>query len=359
MTVPRIIIGNLLAEDTFAREAGLNPRVVTKKVVDAISAQATLLRVFAGEDDLLWTPHPVDPDRVADLPGLARPRLVSGPLEALPRARQLLAWGETGAVAELRRRIEAGPDERFPAADPRIAARVNHRSFLLGADTPASWRLPGTKMLTCLPELEHYLATMDRPPRDWVLKSPWSAAGRLRHVGTGRTVDPTGRRHVIDLFHRFDELLFEPWVARTADHGVCGVAGDTGATGLRCHRQFVDGYGRFRSIRIPAADPDSPPGLRPAAARAAELLVAQGYRGPFGTDGFSYQDAGGGSRTREVCEINARLTFGHIANEIRERLFPGADLSLLLGVPPEGGRYLPLLHPAGDEPTRAGLLIPA
>ena len=356
MTVPRIIIGDFLTEDTFARDSGLNPRVVTKKVVHSISAQATLLRIFAGEADLLWTPHPVDPERVADLPGLARPRLVSGPLEDLPRAREVLAWGETRAAAKLRRRIGAASDERFPASDPRIAAKVNHRSFLLGA-APVDWNLPGAKMLTCVPELEHYLASMESPPPTWVLKSPWSAAGRLRHVGSGSTVDAESRRHVIDLFFRFDELLFEPWVERTGDFGVCGVVGDEGATGLDAHRQFVDGYGRFRSIRIREEDPDLPAGLMEGATHAADLLRDAGYRGPFGTDAFTYRGPTGLPLFRSACEINARLTFGHIAHELRKRLFPDADLTLLLGNPPEKGRYLPLLHPAEDELTRIGLLL--
>jgi len=355
--VPRIILGDFLCEDTFARDSGLNPRVVTKKVIRSISAQATLLRVFAGEDDLLWTPLPVDPDRLADLPGLARPQLVSGPQEELPDAAEVLAWGETKAVRSLRQRTGAGPDERFPAAAPDIAARVNHRSFLLEADAAAPRRLPGAKMLTCVPELEHHLESMARPPHSWVLKSPWSAAGRLRHVGTGLTIEQDARRHVIDLFYHFDELLFEPWVARVADYGVCGVIDDEGIRWLRAHEQFVDGYGRFRSIRIWAGDPGLPAEILPAAKQVGELLRKAGYRGPFGTDAFRYEGPEGIPVLREVSEVNARLTFGHIAHALRERLFPGEDLTLLLGVPPEEGRYVPLLLPSEDETTQAGLLI--
>ncbi len=357
MTVPRIIIGDFLCEDTFARDSGLNPRVITKKVVRSISAQATLLRVFAGDDDLLWTPLPVDPERLADVPGLARPRLASGPQEDLPAAAEILAWGETKGVRKLRQRLFAGLDGRFPASAPDIAARVNHRGSLLEAECAAPWRLPGAKMLTCVPELEHYLETMDRPPLRWVLKSPWSAAGRLRHVGSGLTVEQDSRRHVIDLFHRFDELLFEPWLERIADYGVCGVIDDEGVGELRCHEQFVDGYGRFRSIRIRAGELAVPAEFSHAAARTGEWLRNAGYRGPFGTDAFRYEPADGETGLREVSEVNARFTFGHIAHALRERLFPGTDLTLLLGKPPEEDRYVPLLHPTEDEPTQAGLVI--
>jgi hypothetical protein len=357
MTVPRIIIGDFLCEDTFARDSGLNPRVLTKKVVQSVSAQATLLRAFAGEGDLLWTPLPIDPARLAEVPGLARPELVSGPQEELPAADRVLAWGETRAVRDLRRRLGATADDQFPAAEPAAAAKVNHRSFLLDAGSPALWRLPGAKMLTCIPELEQYLATMDTPPGQWVLKSPWSAAGRLRHVGSGARVEPDARRHVIDLFYRFDELLFEPWVERVADYGVSGVVTDVGVAELARHRQSVDGYGRFRSIRVLPDRSGFPPGLLDAANRAGDLLREAAYRGPYGTDAFEYRGPDDTALLRPVSEINARLTFGHIAHELRERLFPGSDLTLLLGVPPDEARYVPLLHPAEDDSTQAGLLI--
>lgn len=357
MNVPRIIIGDFLCEDTFARDSGLNPRVVTKKVIQSISAQATLLRIFAGEDDLLWTPLPVDPDCLADVPGLARPRLVSGPQEELPQASEILSWGETRAIRNLRRRLRAGPDLRFPASAPDVAARVNHRGFLLEAKVAKRWHLPGAKMLTCVPELEHYLGSMAGPPPDWVLKSPWSAAGRLRYVGSGLTVEPDARRHVIDLFYRFDELLFEPWVTRVADYGVCGVVDDEGVRSLCAHEQSVDGYGRFRSIRIRADQSGLPPVIVRAAEQVGELLQAADYRGPFGTDAFRYEDQEGAPVLREVNEVNARLTFGHIAHRLREQLFPGSDLTLQLGLPPDGVHYLPLLHPLKDDSTQAGLLI--
>ncbi len=356
MRVPRIIIGNFLCEDTFARNAGLNPRIITKKVTLSVSALATLLRVCAGDDDLLWTPLPIDPERMAPVPGLARPKLVSGPLGELPDADLVLAWGETRAVHNLRRRIGAAPDDRFPAAPPAVAAKVNHRSFLLAA-APASWRLKAAKMLTCVPELEHYLSTLESPPDRWILKAPWSAAGRLHYVGSGSTVEKDARRHVIDLFYRFDELLFEPWVERTADYGVCGVIDDASEAPLQFHQQFVDGYGRFRSIRIPATDSRLPSGLCDGAARVRDIFGQAGYRGPFGTDAFEYVAPDGALALRPVSEVNARFTFGHIAHEIRERLFPGSNLTLLLGRPPEEGRYVPLIHPTEDDATQAGLLI--
>src|SRR3954451_7954082 len=101
----RRILGNLLWEDDLARRRTSPPRTV----LETVSGLATLLRAFAREGDRLWTPAPIDPDRVLEAQGLPRPILESGPLRDLPPADETLAWG--------------GPSE--------VAATVHHRAFCL------------------------------------------------------------------------------------------------------------------------------------------------------------------------------------------------------------------------------------
>jgi hypothetical protein len=357
VTVPRLIIGNIYCEAEFAHDSGLNPRVLKVIAIAKAAALATLLRVFADDDDLLWTPVPVDPDRMPEVEGLPRPRLVSGPLKALPRAEIVLAWGETEAVARLRSDWRAAPDPRFPPADPTVAARVNHREFRLTEGAGIEAPLPGTKMLTCVPELEYYLTQLDPPPAKWVLKAPWSSAGRLRYVGSGPAVEQTARRHVIDLFYRFNELLFEPWVPRTADFGVSGSVEE--AT-LRHHRLSVERYGQFAGLVFRRDGfPEATFAVEGAKA-VRELLKEHRYRGPFGTDAFLYTDADGRTATRAVSEINARLTFGHVAHALGERLPGLADregYTFAFGVSEDGPDRIPLLLPDPEETTEAGVLL--
>ena len=65
---------------------------------------------------------------------------------------------------------------------------------------------------------------------------------------------------------------------------------------------------------------DSPCLIEPGRATVATILRDHGYRGPFGIDGFRWRDADGHLAVQPLCEINARLTFGHVARRFAERL---------------------------------------
>jgi hypothetical protein len=109
---PRRIVGNLDCEVELARDAAFERDGSKKKagrscdtrfalpgaVEASISAFATLLRAFAREGDRIWTPRPVDAQRMAGAPGLSSPELESGPIEKIAPRGSLLAWAETPAV---------------------------------------------------------------------------------------------------------------------------------------------------------------------------------------------------------------------------------------------------------------------
>ena len=319
----RRILGNLDAEAEMARRAGARPAPTTEAALRTASALATLLRVFAKDGDLLWTPRPVDPGRVPDVPGLPRPELASGPAGDGPVA---FAWAKTG----------------------KTAARVNHRAFLLDHSSAFPDRLPGIRAVRTIDEAE----AGEGP---FVLKAPWSAAGRLRIVARP-SLRASDRRRGEDLLRRYGTLVREPWLEREEDFGVSGRVDADGVALLPPHRVRTDDRGAFRGIEGPLAEPMAGR-VRDAGRRAGELLREAGYRGRFGVDGLSGRDRHGVLRLHLPCEVNARTTFGHVAAALAERLAPGTDrFALAIGRDlPSGG--IRLLRPADDDPIEARLLV--
>ena len=329
---PAVILGNLDAEHRLAGET------LSRSALGTASALATLLRVFAREGDRLWTPVPVDPERLREVPGLPRPELVSGPWEELEPAEEVLAWAEVPGVERLR----AAPVEGTKPArrvGPEVVRRVLHRDFGFRVARELGVALPGARWLRSVRELHEHLdagGAAASPTGGWVLKAPWSAAGRSRLVvprapepGTEARIQTRAER----LFARHGKLLFEPWMDRVADFGCTGVVGATDTAGnagaarsvatLCCHRLRVDALGRFVGIDLgqPPLDP-----LLDTARQVAGSLEAEGYRGPFGIDAYLHRDREGREVLHPLGEINARLTFGHVARALAERMAERGEL---------------------------------
>lgn len=378
----RLLVGNLDAEHRLAGET------VTRAALATASALATLLRVFAGGDrDRLWTPVPVDPERVPEVPGLPRPDLVSGSWERLEPASEVLAWAEVPGVAALRSAAakETRPTPaalplhellwHIPPPDPEVVKRVLHRGFHLRVARELGVALPGAREIRSVEELEEHLdqgGAEASPTGGWVGKAPWSAAGRSRVIepsAAGETsslpesvLTRSARRRVERLLARHGELLVEPWMDRVADFGCTGVVtgegGEVDAATLRCHRLHVDSQGRFQGIELPAT-PGRHGGrpLREVAQRVAAALRDAGYRGPYGIDAYLHRDRRGREVLHPLGEINARLTFGHVARALAERLAPGVAVRLAIGrqPPPEDRAPLSLLLPGGEGSPGAWL----
>src|SRR5262245_32451863 len=151
---------------------------------------------------------------------------------ALPAAREVLAWGESAAVAALRPGPCPGdvPLEDWRAALWRLwppadtAAACNHRGFAFALAQQLGSALPGARMVGSLDELEGALAALGALGATgaaggrWVVKAPYSASGRhrLRHTGP---LDADARARV-DRLLAGGPLLLEPWVDRVLDLGV-------------------------------------------------------------------------------------------------------------------------------------------
>jgi hypothetical protein len=320
----RRILGNLLVEEDWRQllRPGLKP-ALPRQVIDTVSGAATLLRVFADEGDRLWTPAPVDPARMCEVPGLPRPVLESGDVKVLPRADEEVTWGRV--------------DE--------ISAAVNHRAFGLKVAQDLGCALPCAKMVASMADLAEHLAATGLSC--WVVKAPLSAAGRERHIErcAGGLGVPQTRHRLEGLFTRHGSLLFEPWLARTEDLGTAAYLYAEDPRLASFHRQLVDDDGRFYGIELlPLSAIDLE--LSRTVEAVGDALRRAGYVGPFGVDAWRYRDPSGTVRLNPLGEINARMTFGLVAVALAERF--GSCGRLVFGRRmPEGRSVVPLLMPGG------------
>lgn len=375
-----LVVANLDCEESWAAARG--PRTVrslSAAARRAASSASTLLRALAGSDGAVWTLETVDPERLAEVPGLPMPRLVGGSLGSLDGIVRdgfpILAWGETFGVRALRGGGGPCPAPgglpasarllwRTAAPDPETAARVNDRRFVLEIELGGS--LPGTRTVESVDALAEHLARGGAEAADgaWVVKAPLSAAGRDRVIGRcpEDLERPEVRRRVENLAARRGTLVAEPWVERTADFGVSGLVGPDGLELLGFHRLEVDRVGRFTGVEL-AADGTAPRGLSgpehrllvQTAEGVGEALARAGYAGPFGLDAFRWRERSGALRFHPLAEVNARMTFGLVARVLVDRvrrpldLAPDARVALRFGraIPSHRPGIVPLVRPGG------------
>lgn len=387
----RLIVGNLDCEGELARSGpALSPTALR-----TISGVATLLRVFAADDDRLWTPAPVDASRLATVGDLPEPRLVSGPLPDLEPADAVLAWGETSTIERLRgaqgktrpstsRRVSTdAPLHEILWDLPRPSAaairRVHHRTFSLDVASALGHALAGARTVSSPGEVEDHLRAGGAalsPRGEWVLKAPFSAAGRWRFLGSGNgALTGRDRRAVENLFSRCGELLFEPWLDRTDDFGCTAIVTPESLERVSFHRQDIDARGGFRGVCLPSSrssvpwlDPDERELLESVLDAVGNALRAADHVGPFTVDSWRHRDANGELRYHPLGEINARMTVGLVARALIERLAPtltlnpGNDTPVRLHIatteqdrPSPDGGSIPLLGPDATSPVAISL----
>ena len=260
---------------------------LTRKVQDRISVMSVLLDALAppDADTTIWTLAPI---QALDL----RPPRRDHP--------PVMATG-TPPHADL---VWCAPDAR----------RFNDRRFALELSRRFGCALPRATELGTLAELDAHLAA--GPDAPWVVKAPWSSAGRHRVFGANRTLAGEARVAAERLIALAGAVTFEPWLERICDVAVCGVIGDE----VRVeppHAIHTDPRGGFRGIGLerPPLDAAEHDQLIVTAERVAHALQEAGYRGPFGVDAFVYRERDE-RRLHPLCEINARYTFGHVARAL-------------------------------------------
>ncbi len=332
----RLIVGNLDCETGFAAQSwgSVAPAALPRPVLENISAAATLLRVFSTEEDRLWTPLPVDAGRLTGPPELARPTLAEGPLSAAEQEGEVLAWGETKAVAALRAGRPAAQPYRedaplagrlwsLPEASAAAAASVNDKRFCQRLREKLGLALPSSRIIKNTAELEEHLENSSGRPElsgGWVLKAPFSAAGRLRLIAEGPGVGELELKRARNLFEAHGALVFEPWLDRTADFGFCALVLEERNVLLGPHGLETDVQGRFRGLAFSPSSTGNLPGLETVVGAAADAAREEGYLGPLEVDCWSWRDSGGDEHFHPLGEINARISFGLVGRAIIETL---------------------------------------
>ena len=325
---PRTIVGNLDCEVAWS----VPPAQLPEPVMRRLGTMSVLVAALARDGDRLWTPRPVDPCRLFVSSWLPRVELSSG---RPPRDAQcLLAWGQTEDVRGRPEpaRPESGRDRlcdhlwSAPVAAPAVARAVNDKTWQHALAQEIGCGLPGAAVLR---DPEAIPAAVARLGRGWVLKAPWSAAGRGHVVGA----EPMSRRQARrarGMLRAAGALVLEPWCDRVQDFGLTGIVGDAGLAAVGEHRLLVTARGGFAGIDT------RPPELTDAHRRRLHAVIEavgrrlheRGYRGPFGVDAFTYRDAGGALCLQPMSEVNARLSFGWVARALAERADGPVRLSL-------------------------------
>lgn len=166
----------------------------------------------------------------------------------------------------------------------------------------------------------------------WVLKPSLTAAGRERVV-LRRDADTQALAVARGLLRDRQHCILEPWVARTRDLGQAGLVTPTELYAFPPHELAVASDGAFTGVRVRAEDDLRArwpaawlEALGAALRTAAAWLRALGYEGPFGIDAFAYRTEQG-EAFRPLCEINARLTFGWLAQSWARRLGTNGELT--------------------------------
>lgn len=348
------LLGNL---DCEARWAGV---ALPEAVLRRISLYATLFAACAPDDrdpgvpHEIWVPRPVDPARLVAHPGWMPPIVQAGepPSSATtptpPTLTPSTSPTPTPPIPTPSPPAPATPPIDLAWADP-AAKDANDRSRTLAIAQALGVALPGARVVASLAELDTHVAGFaGATARPWVCKARWTAAGRDRARGTGGTVGGELRSRLGRMFEQLGPLVFEPWLDRVADFGVCGEIAASGAVAVaEPHRLVTDPRGGFLGIELaPAIDRGIAEVLQATAHAAAARVAAQtGYRGPFAIDAFAYRDAGA-HHLHPLCELNARYTFGWIARGLARRL---GIRRLGFDAPPHGATLL--IAPGDDRVT--------
>lgn len=393
----RLVLANLHGEallaggTAFGRGVGPGARqgALPRTLLQRLSATGTLLRVFCGAADRLWTPLPVDRSCLPDVLDCETPALVDGEPPCVLPGEQLVPW------------MASPVGDCVADAEVAVARRVCHRGYGVALSERLGLAVPGARMMSSVDDLAQHLAdggARAAPDGRWLLKPPYSAAGRGQLLAPDAEAwsSPSWRERVAAAFDRHGELLFEPWLDRVHDLGCRGEVVGERVNVLGVHGLVVGATGHFAGVVVAPADrvsgsapspalgmasrrdaafaPGAIAGLTRAVAdelievtrQVGQALAASGHQGPYGVDAFTHCRANGEVTLRPLCEINARLTFGRVAAEwlsvvAPEATVPGrllfargplaeaveqrrVGLATRSGGPPQQLRVVPLLH---------------
>lgn len=208
------------------------------------------------------------------------------------------------------------PAERRPASwglDPRLgddvelARKVNSKVFSWGLAERLGVGLNGSCLvhsLDAIRELDHNHA--------WLIKHPLGVSGRERVSMIGGEPAQAAQWKWLEDALREGPLVAEPKVEIEEEWSVHFEVGSDveclGSVGL-----LTDSHGQHRGHRL---DIEAPKAAVELSLKVAEELKEVGWKGPVSVDGF-HGKIGQTSVFRPLSEINARVTFGRLAVELK------------------------------------------
>ena len=307
----RLLVANFDCEETWSDTGHSQPRTPSKHIKSLFAALAEHLRVFSCESTTLLFPW------------------------SIPRASEydnVLAWGQTEQVDGFRKNDghKNEPEEWQEALwhlspSVEVAKTVNHKEFSFHLAQQNDWHHEGQRFVTSTEELSNHLSDhKNLGPGRWLIKAPYSAAGRHGVVSKTGTFSEEQWIHISRLLNRYSTVMIMPWLNRVFDFTVSGVIGRQQDWIFPPHFPLVDNQGVVRTIEIndsKAKDVFSASErttLNQVTVRVVERLKELNYLGPFSVDGFVYQQEGK-RLMHSLSEINGRLTFGLVARAHAER----------------------------------------
>lgn len=278
---------------------------------------------LAGRDDALWVRRP---PRVAFLrslqaAGFELPELVEE-LDDRP-------WGGVRPWAVSPSVCAALEPAGGPAWDPAWA-RFFSKAWAAGLPWPERSFVapPEDRPVACASVAEVRDALERLAGRPFVIKAPWSTAGRDRR----RKLDMAWVEGVLQ---RQGAVVVEPWLEKVAD------------LSFQCRDGVLEGWGRFftdrrgvyrgtwlgrpvdglpvevvRFVYGDGRDPDRLPSVfREVAATVGQAMA--GFPAPAGVDALLYRRPDGALALQSRVEVNPRITMGRIALALARRVQPG------------------------------------
>ena len=197
-------------------------------------------------------------------------------------------------------------------------------------------------------DLLHHTAITSGPV---LWKAPWSTAGRgRRHINTTPGEPDLGwARRVL---RQQGHIVVEPWEDRLLDFSVQLRVRKNGSIEHGSPRRFyTDRTGRYVGAslgrlqhglpndlrRFVYGDAQLQPTLKRTQEAVGQLLAARGYTGWAGIDGMVVRTPSG-LALRPLVEVNTRLTFGRVADQLAPRVAPSSRGCLILIGPSEARR---------------------
>ncbi len=366
---PSVYWFNAACEDEVAR----GPHTPTAAVRALAEDLAPLCAFLAAREDVVVTPRPPSPAWCAHLgaAGYVLPEFV--PDQRSLRGRKLGAlepWGWTPAAeataAPLRPLlVRAG---RCWSAEQRSAhskvEQLRWKNEILDVIQDPCISRPAGEVATSSAEAHAALG------RGWVVKAPFSTAGRGRIRGPltraaatwvqrqlaahGELRVEPWRERVLDLSFHYDlhegGVAFRGTVCFETDTRGCftGTVPGQWIDGLEPSlRRWVGGEGRDRDWLRSLA--------RAVGGALAPRLWSRGVRGAVGVDAMVYRDADT-FKIDPVVEVNCRYTMGRVSLSIQRRLHPSARARWRV-FPVEHGRPAPRPLAIVDGLVRSGTLF--